>query len=196
MIYDMQTLKNMYHNYSNINQKIMLEENSGNLVRIKRGLFSDDVRRDKYVIANVCCSPSYISFEYALSFYGIIPEAVSVITSAAFNKRKRKLYRSNGITLEYRDIPSNAFSYGIEIAKAENGMNYKIASKEKALCDEIYSKYPVRSIKDLKMMLFEDLRIDIDEIKAMDLNELVIHASLYSSNSLKILIKYIKKELM
>ena len=192
MIYDMQSLKNIYNDYANINQKIMLEEKKGNIIRIKKGLFTDDIKKDKYVIANICYSPSYISFEYALSFYGLIPEAVSIITSAVLNKNRNKTYRSKELTLEYRHIPSSAFPHEVDILKGENGINYKIASKEKALCDTIYSKYPVRSIKDLKIMLYEDLRIDIEEIKKMDfdiITELALH---YKSNSLKTLVKYIR----
>lgn len=34
--------------------------------------------------------PSHISFEFALSYYGLIPEAVYTVTSATFEKRKRK----------------------------------------------------------------------------------------------------------
>ena len=63
MIYDMHTLKNKYSNYSNINQKISLESKNKNLIRIKRGLYTDDIERDAPIISNVCYSPSYISFE-------------------------------------------------------------------------------------------------------------------------------------
>ena len=49
-----------------------------------------------------------------------------------------------------------------------NNISYKIASKEKAICDLLYSKYPVRSISDLKTLLFEDLRIDEDEFQTLN----------------------------
>ena len=42
---------------------------------------------DKELIANFCYNPSYISFEYALSFYGIIPEYVSCFPSAVYRKK-------------------------------------------------------------------------------------------------------------
>lgn len=85
MIYDLSALKNKYHDLSNINQKISLETKKGNLVRIRRGLYSDNIKVDSPVIANVCYGPSYISFEYALSQYGLIPEYVSVFTSSCLN---------------------------------------------------------------------------------------------------------------
>ena len=94
MIYNLQTLKIKYKEYSNLNQKISLEVKKGNLIRIKRGLFTDNLEIDKKVIANLCYGPSYISFEYALSYYGLIPEYVSTITSACFNKKNNKTYNS------------------------------------------------------------------------------------------------------
>ena len=69
-----------------------------------------------------------------------------------------------------------------------------IASKEKALCDLLYSKYPVRSIKDLKTLMFEDLRIDEDEFLKMDVEFIKEIAPLYHSNSLNALVKYLDRE--
>ena len=160
MIYDFQSLSIRYKEYSNIYQKINNECKKGVLVKIKRGLYTDDLYNDKEVIANICYNPSYISFEYALSYYGIIPEFVSTFTSATFGKKNNKIYRMKDATFDYKSVPDEVFPMGILIMKNSKGISYKIASKEKALCDLLYSKYPVRSIKDLKMLLFEDMRID------------------------------------
>lgn len=195
MVYDFQSLKIKYNEYSNIYQKIDSECKKGTLIRIKRGLYTDDLYNDKEVIANVCYNPSYISFEYALSFYGIIPEYVSVYTSAVYGKKNNKMYRMTDVTFDYRSIPDDVFPKGIVIMKNSNNISYKIASKEKALCDLLYSKYPVRSISDLKILLFEDLRIDEDEIKKMDTDFILEIAPLYHSNSLNTLMKFLKKEL-
>ena len=82
MIYDSQALQKKYENYSNIGQKIRLETKNNKLIKIKRGLYTDDLMNDCLIIANICYNPSYISFEYALSFYNLIPEHVSIYTSA------------------------------------------------------------------------------------------------------------------
>lgn len=193
MIYDTQTLKHRYSNYSNINQKVSLEARNGNLIRIKKGLYTDDIKKDAPVIANFCYGPSYISFEYALSFYGLIPEYVSVITSACFGKKNNKTYFTNERVFEYRSVPNDVFAYGVTYNKNEASMSYKIATKEKALCDILYSKYPVRSIKDLKVLLFEDLRIDESEFLKLDFDFILEIANLYHSNSINTLVKYIKE---
>ena len=194
MIYDFQSLSVKYKEYSNIYQKINNECKKGNLVKIKRGLYTDDLYNDKEVIANICYNPSYISFEYALSYYGVIPEIVSTFTSATFGKKNNKIYHMKDSTFEYKSVPDEVFPMGILIMKNSKNISYKIASKEKALCDLLYSKYPVRSIKDLKTLLFEDMRIDENEILKMSVEFIKEIAPLYHSNSLNVLTKYLSKE--
>ena len=193
MIYDMQNLKNKYSKYSNINQKICLEEKKQKITRIKRGLYTDDLEVDAPVISNVCYGPSYLSFEYALSYYGLIPEYVSVYTSASYHKKNNKVYQLENACFTYVSIPSSAFPVGITFLENDNGIRYKIATKEKALCDQLYSMYPVRSIKDLKVLLFEDLRINIDSFLELDFEQILKIAPLYHSNSLNTLKKYIEE---
>lgn len=194
MIYDLQSLKIRYKDYANINQKISLECKNGKLTRIKRGLYSDDLISDIEVIANLCYAPSYISFEYALSYYGLIPEYVSTLTSAIYGKKNNKVYKLDNTIFEYSSIPNKVFSKGILLKENQKGLNYKIASKEKALCDMLYLKYPVRSIKDLKYLLFEDLRIDEDELFTLDKDFINEIAPLYHSNTLNTFLKFINKE--
>ena len=194
MIYDFQSLSIKYKKYSNIYQKINNECKKGILIKIKRGLYSDDFYNDKEVIANICYNPSYISFEYALSYYGVIPEFVSTFTSATFGKKNNKIYHMKDFTFDYRSVPDEVFPMGILILKNSKDISYKIASKEKALCDLLYSKYPVRSIKDLKTLLFEDMRIDENEFLKMNVEFIKEIAPLYHSNSLNVLKKYLDKE--
>ena len=194
MIYDFQSLSIRYKEYSNIYQKINNECKKGILVKIKRGLHTDDLYNDKEVIANICYNPSYISFEYALSYYGVIPEFVSTFTSATFGKKNNKIYHMKDCTFDYRSVPDEVFPMGILIMKNSKDISYKIASKEKALCDLLYSKYPVRSIKDLKTLLFEDMRIDENELLKMNVEFIKEIAPLYHSNSLNVLKKYLNKE--
>ncbi len=194
MIYDLQSLKIRYKDYANINQKISLECKNGKLTRIKRGLYSDDLISGIEVIANLCYAPSYISFEYALSYYGLIPEYVSTLTSAIYGKKNNKVYKLDNAIFEYNSIPNKVFSKGILLKENQKGLNYKIASKEKALCDMLYLKYPVRSIKDLKYLLFEDLRIDEDELFSLDKDFINEIAPLYHSNTLNTFLQFINKE--
>ena len=64
------------------------------LVRVKKGLyvFGKEYQQRPYsleVLANLIYGPSYISFEYALAYYNLIPEQVVRVTSACFKRIKR-----------------------------------------------------------------------------------------------------------
>ena len=58
------------------------------LIPIIRGLYETDDSVPGYLLANIIYGPSYLSFEFALSWYDLIPEAVFTITSASFSKKK------------------------------------------------------------------------------------------------------------
>ena len=53
--------------------------------------FSDETVNEQllYLIANKIYNPSYVSFESAFSFYGIIPEGVFSILSATSQKNSQ-----------------------------------------------------------------------------------------------------------
>lgn len=78
--------------------------------------------------------------------------------------------------------------------KNKNGYNYKMATKEKALCDLLYSKYPVRSFASLKVLLFEDLRIYYEELIRLDKEFIKEIIPLYHSNTLNTFLKYMLGE--
>jgi len=55
----------------------------GLYTKIKRGVYFDKkFAPNEFEIANRLYEPSYVSFEYALMYYNIIPEMVYTITSA------------------------------------------------------------------------------------------------------------------
>ena len=59
-------------NYSNKNNKISRDIKDGKLFKIINGLYETNQNTPGYLLAGSIYGPSYISFEYALSFYGII----------------------------------------------------------------------------------------------------------------------------
>lgn len=77
-------------NYSNQNNKILRDIRDGKLFKIVNGLYETDINTPGYLLAGSIYGPSYISFEYALSYYGLIPERVTTITCATFNKKRKK----------------------------------------------------------------------------------------------------------
>lgn len=130
MIVTNQVVKSKLYNYLNKNTKLSREIKEGKLYRIVNGLYETDVNTPGYLLAGSIYGPSYISFEYALSYYGFISERVDVITCATTNKKKKKQFNTDFGVFTYRDIPEDAYPIGI-ILKEENGYSYQIATKKK-----------------------------------------------------------------
>ena len=113
---------------------------SGVLLQLRRGyyLLSKRYRKmepDPLYIANILCAPSYVSLEYALGHYGLIPEAVAVITSVT--TRRPQLLSTKLGRFEYRHMVSHRF-FGYETLNSSSLMPVQIALPEKALIDLIY----------------------------------------------------------
>jgi predicted transcriptional regulator of viral defense system len=104
-----------------------------------------------FEIANRIYSPSYISFEMALSFYHMIPESVYGLTSAT--SRKTKVFKTKIGDFIYRTIqPRLLFGYKLI---DYIGRRFKVAEPEKALLDYFYLKTSIKSEDD-----FAEMRID------------------------------------
>ena len=180
-----------YREYSNIYQKISIDEKNNKLIKIKRGLYETNKDADPLTIANILLSPSYISFETALSYYGMIPERVYAIKSASFKKNKIKEYKNYFGTFLYQDVNSKAYPYEINQIDID-GIKVLIASREKALLDLLSVISPRNNKKELLELLFEDLRIDEVIFEELDNNKIIELCDFYSSKTIKILKKYLE----
>ena len=194
MIKSTDELIKFYKDYSDPIGKIHREIKKGNLIPITKGIYETDIDVPGHYLTGVIYGPSYISFEYALSYYGLIPERVYTYTNATYNKNKSKRYRNNFGLYTYRDIPKKAFPFGVKIY-IENGYSYTIAIPEKALCDKLYIATPQKSMKKLEALIFDDLRIEEEDFYNLDYDVILILCDLYQSTNLKLLKKIILKEL-
>lgn len=193
MVITVSALKERYKNYSNPLDKIKRDADNGVLFRLSRGIYETNGNTNPCLLASSIMSPSYLSFDWTLSYYGLIPEKVAAITSASLGVRKNKTFINQFGRYEYSDIPANAFSEGLTYL--ENGeYTVKIATKEKAICDSLSKWRVVNSIKALKELLFVDKRIDEEEFFTCDFQLMMRLASLYKKTNLDLLIKFIRKE--
>ena len=179
--------------YSNKNTRLSRDVRDGKLIKIINGLYETEANTPSYLLAGSIYGPSYISFEYALSYYGLIPERVTTITCATFNKRKKKKYDTPFGTFTYRDVPLLAYPEEI-ILKEENNYSYQIATPEKALCDKLYTLKSLKNYSNLEKMLFEDLRIDIEEFKTLNTEKIEKLSNLYHSRNIVLLAKYKRRK--
>lgn len=192
MIKTIKELKEIYQLYDDIQGKIRREVIEGKIHPIMRGLYETNQNTPGYLLANSIYGPSYLSFEFALAFHQLIPEKVTLFTSASYQKRKTKIYQTPFGNFSYRDIPKAAFSYGVETIKTE-GCLFKIASKEKALCDMLCQLKPLMSVGQIPRLLFEDLRIDEDDFNHLSQQKLKKLIPLYKRKNLTLLGQYLSR---
>lgn len=130
-----------------------------------------------FEIANRIYSPSYISFEMALAYYGLIPESVYGITSAS--TRKTSHFRTAIGDFIYRTIRPRLY-FGFELLK-NNGKLFRMASPEKAFIDLFYIKTELRENTG-----FEGLRVNRKVfLKLMDRGRMNDYLDACAGKSLK-----------
>ena len=187
-------IKACFPDLSSPEKKIQALEKSGEIIRLKRNLFivnpelagkGTDVR----LCANHLYGPSYVSLQWALRYYGLIPEQVFMMTSVT-TKRSRSFKTPVG-TFSYMQVPPGYFPIGI-VGMEENGVHFLMASPEKALCDAILqdSFVPHQSVKALAAYLEEDLRLDMEMLQKFDVR--IIRECLESGRKVQIFTNLIK----
>ena len=187
----------LQNGYKYVNDKIKYMKQQGLLSSLKKGLYvyhSPFVKTlvSKEIIANNLLGPSYISYEYALYYYGIIPEKVVEVTSAT-TKRAKNFSTSYGL-FSYKRIDKKLYGLGIDIVSSKQG-NFMMASKEKALCDKVFTTKGVKITSKKTMMTFleEDLRVDIDELFDFDVAIVKKYNQLSNSKRVAFLYKVLKE---
>lgn len=171
-------------NYANPKAKLCRMVKQGKYFPITKGLYETNRNVPGHLLAGSIYGPSYISFEYALSYYGLIPEAVYTVTCATFEKKKKKRYETAFGTFTYRDVPSAAFPLELRLVQ-EGDYFYRIAEPEKALCDKLYILPPVPNTRELAVMLADDLRIEEAELLKVDAEKVAMLAQRYRSINVK-----------
>ena len=178
--------------YSNPNAKIKRLVQNGSLFPIVRGIYETNPQTPGHFLAALIYGPSYLSFEFALAYYSLIPEAVYVYTSATFEKSKKKEYDTPFGKYIYRSVPSHVYPLGL-ILHREDGYGFQIASPAKAICDMLYTLSPVKNRQELRKLLFDDLRIDEAAFSKIDHDEFLDIARQYQTSNHKLLVRYLQR---
>ncbi|MBL6970123.1 MAG: hypothetical protein ISR68_01860 [Campylobacterales bacterium] len=181
---------------NNVNDKISNLVKNGDLIRLKKGFYTFSKAYltrpvDLISVANTLYTPSYVSFDYALSFYGMIPERVSEITSAT--SKNEKLFDTQSGRFSYKKVPLQAYSLGVDWIYDEIEGGQFIATPEKALCDKIRYDRGIGTLTQSAMLeyLKYDLRIEITKLLDSHLIEEI--ATAYRSKNLKTLAQLVHK---
>lgn len=147
------------------------------LMRLKRKIYI--LKTDPPVeeeIANALYKPSYISFEYALSYYHLLPEMSYTITSAT--TKPTRLFTILEKPFSYRTIKEEVFT-GYSLMRLEN-KSFLIAEKEKALVDYLYFVILKKSPQNER--LFRNLRDKrFYKTQGLDKEKITLYAKLFES---------------
>lgn len=138
----------------------------GEIIPVRRGLyaFPAQLRREplsRGALANRIYGPSYVSEDYALGYYGRIPETLQMVTSIT-RGRSREFATPFGV-FRYRYCRSRAYALGVTLA-GEGQNRFLIATPEKALFDKALFDHRFDG-SDVEQYLFEDLRIDEEALR-------------------------------
>ena len=170
----------------------------GQLIHLKRGVYAlaQDYRDhplNMISIANILHKPSYVSYEYALSYHGLIPERVYTITSATTYLSAK--YSTELGNFSYKKISAKAYPLGLEWKFDTKDGGYMIATVEKALCDKVYDDSRAKNLKKDEIMhyLEDDLRIEWSDLQKLDTTLIWKISMAYSSKILRELAATIKK---
>jgi predicted transcriptional regulator of viral defense system len=141
-----------------------------------------------FLIANRMYAPSYISFESALSWHGLIPEGVFSITSAT-SKKTKTFHTLQGAFIYHHLKPQLHFGYRLE--RIDNQV-FKMAELEKVLLDYLYLHSEMKAEDD-----FEAWRINTDQLsRELDREKLEKYLFLFSNKALtervESLLKYVE----
>lgn len=193
--FDYQILMSHLQEYTNKRDKVTRLIREKKIVPVKKGLyvFGDDYRKGlicKETLANQIYGPSYISFEYALSFYGMIPERVDVVTSTTTGSSKQ--FDTPLGVFSYRHLSPPRYDIGITLHTMDDHHSILIASPEKALIDQVYATKGLTAKADMDQYLIEDLRVREDFLKKLSVDFLEVISSRFNSEKIRRLVGYIR----
>ena len=166
----------------------------GFLLRLKRELYliqkiSNKPKVNAFELAQYIFGPSYISFESALSYHGLIPEAVYTISSATIKRKKN--FNTPIAVFSYEKVPNSIFGMGVSQVKDQHHSCF-MASPWKALADMIYTRK--KNWPNLHS-LSNDLRIEIDSLLGSDETILYTLAEIYPHKKTRQVLTLLCKEI-
>jgi len=162
----------------------------GYLIRLRQGHFAFAEYKNKpdfpLYFANRIYRPSYISLHTALSFYGMIPEAVVQITSVT--SLKTTSFANDFGEYSYKNVKENLL-FGYELKPMADNRTIQFATPEKALLDLLYL-YP---FYDSQQEL-EELRLDEDYLHDnLNMDSLAKYCARFKSKALNHRVKLLFK---
>jgi predicted transcriptional regulator of viral defense system len=176
--------------YANPRGKISRMLASGELIRVKKGLyvFGDEYRNgpvNRGILANLIYGPSYVSGLYALAQHGLILERVETVTSMVTQRNKQ--FDTPFGRFEYLYLNKQRYTVGVDWRQAGEYERCLFASPEKALADVVARERDIKKEDELLELLVENLRIEEDLLLDLNLQRMTKIAAAYGSPVIRLL---------
>ncbi|OGT50631.1 MAG: hypothetical protein A3F17_00910 [Gammaproteobacteria bacterium RIFCSPHIGHO2_12_FULL_41_15] len=170
-VFDYNLLIDCLKDYKAPHRKITTFLQTKKIIRIKKGLYilGGEYRQNlvsREYLANLIFGPSYISQEYALQYYGLIPERVETLTS--MTTKRHKIFDTPLGRFTYTYLNSERFSVGVDKVELQNNISILIASPEKALCDLLIKYNDIKTVDDMSVYLIENIRVEEDSLRRLN----------------------------
>jgi hypothetical protein len=191
--FDYTVLMSVLQNYAKPRDCISKLMRHGRIIRVKKGLYvlgawaRAPYSRER--LANLIYGPSYISKEYALAYYGFIPEAVHMVTSMTL-KRSKDFFTPVG-DFSYTQLSQSRYVLGVQQQEVDGYPPVLFATPEKAILDTVpFSDF--RTKPALATYLIENLRIDESSLATLNSARLQSFVPAYTQTLIQNLIRVVE----
>jgi hypothetical protein len=170
---------------------------AGVLIRIKKGLYvigkqafvaqgngGDYPLYSREMLANLIYGPSYISLEFALAYYDLIPERVEEVTSMTCSRNKK--FNTPLGRFNYHYLRMEKYPVGVTYAKIDEKRGFLIATKEKALADLVARHSDLKTQEDM-FDYIAGLRIEPEDLKKFSLKKMREISNVYKNHQVDLL---------
>jgi len=176
-IFDDTVVRNLFPGATDGARKLLVHRavKSGEVLRLKPGLYvlEKAFRRSEahpFVVAAALHFPSHVSLQSALSFHGLIPEAVYQVSSVT-GDRSRTFTTFLG-PFTFQRVPMDNPRAGVRATCIGRDQWAFIATPFRAIADLVYLTKDVNWSEDGSSFLTESMRIELDDLLEVEADSL------------------------
>ena len=170
----------------------------GQILRLKPGLYclAPEYRKTHphpFALAAALHSPSHISLEGALSYHGLIPEAVVQVSSVTVSRSR--IFDTPLGTFSFQRVPSSNPRAGVRAVRLDANSWAFIALPLRAIADLVYLRKEISWPRDGLRFLTASMRMEEEDLRALPLREYPAIQEAFRNRRTKEYLEGLRKEL-
>jgi len=174
-LFDMTAVRNFFPDASEGARRVLVHRavSAGEVLRLKPGLFLLERAYRKtdphpYVVAALLHAPSHVSLETALSFHGLIPEAV--YQTASVTVARSRMFDTPVGRFTFHRVPARDPRAGVQALRVAQDTWAFVATPLRAIADLVYLRPSVSWAADGLGFVTESLRIEEEDLRQIELS--------------------------